>query len=108
MTVRRMIKQLIDYPMDAQVVDTWGDPIMFMLYHNHDKNSPIRLEPKNQTDIVSWLDDFFEVKTNENDSDIDVLNELIEQGFTADDLRDYNPSTYEWAKSLAKEYEIKF
>lgn len=108
MTVRNMIQQLTMFPMDAQVVDTYGSPIMYMLYHCRDKNSPVRLEPKNQMDVNSWLDDFFEVKTNENDSDIDVLNELIEQGFTADDLCEYNPSTYEWAKNLAEEYEIDF
>ena len=108
MTVRNMIQQLINFPMDTQVVDTYGSPIMYMLYHNRDKNSPVRLESKSQMDVDSWLDDFFETKTNENDSDIDVFNELIEQGFTANDLYLYNSSTYEWAKNLAKEYEIDF
>lgn len=108
MTVRNMIQQLIMFPMDAQVVDTEGSPIIYMVYHNRDKSSPVRLEPKSQIDTDEWLDDFFEVKIDENDSDIDVLNELIEQGFTAVDLCVYNPSTYEWAKNLAEEYEIDF
>ena len=97
MTVREMIRQLVRYPMESQVVDTDGSPIMFMVFHNRE-NDAVRLEPKSQIDIDSWLNDFFEQATEENESDRDACEELKEQGFTLDDLREYREDTYEWAK----------
>ena len=108
MTVRNMIQQLVLYPMDAQVVDTYGSPIMYMLFHNRDKNSPIRLESKSQMDIHEELYALFENAVDTGQSDIDTLNELIERGYTLNDLLEYDESTFNWAVGVAQEYDIDF
>ena len=96
MTVREMIKQLVMYPMDSQVLDTDGSPIMCMVFHNRETND-VRLEPKSQIDVDEWLDDFFRNAMECNQSDNDVAQELKDAGFTIDDLRNYKRDIYEWA-----------
>ena len=108
MTVRNMIQQLIMFPMDTQVVDTYGSPIMYMLYHTRDKNSPVRLEPKSQMDINVELDAYFDSDECWSMSDLEALEDLKERGYTLEDLREYNESTYDWAVHTAHENEIDF
>ena len=94
MTVREMIKNLVSYPMDWQVVDTDGSPIMFMCCK---RDGQVGLEPKSQLDVESWLDEFFEQAKADNMSDNDAAQELKDQGFTINDLYDYRQDVYEWA-----------
>lgn len=104
MTVRKMIQQLVMYPMDSQVVDTNGSPIMFMRFHSWEDES-VCLEPKSQIDVNEWLNDFFQDAEEGLMTDIDALDELIEQGYSLEDLRNYRGDTYEWAKRIVDKYE---
>lgn len=96
MTVREMIRQLIMYPMDSQVVDTQGSPIMYMRFYSRE-NDNVRLEPMSQIDKSEWLNDFFDHIDAGSMSDLDVCQELKDQGFTLEDLRNYRQDTYEYA-----------
>jgi len=100
MTVKEMIKQLKRYPTYYQVVDTEGSPIMYMVCRCA---NAVTLEPKTQIDKKSWLDDFLQEALNSTMSDDDVAQELKDQGFTLDDLKEYRQDTYEWAKQYWKE-----
>lgn len=91
MTARAMIKALLDMPMDDQVVDTNGSPIMYMTYH--DKN--IFLEPKSQMDINAELDAFIEYSVKTGMSDYEAVDELKEKGYTLEDFKEYG--NYDWA-----------
>ena len=102
MTVRSMIKQLADYPMDYQVVDTDGSPIMFMFFHNRGIKA-VRLEPKSQMDVESELDALFEIAHEEGWSDYETVDELVERGYTLEDLKEYRQDTYLWAKKYGME-----
>lgn len=102
MTVRSMIKQLADYPMDYQVVDTDGSPIMSMFFHNRESKA-VRLEPKSQMDVESELDALFEIAQAEGWSDYETVDELVERGYTLKDLKEYRQDTYEWAKRYRME-----
>ena len=106
MTVRDMIKQLVFYPMDSQVVDTYGSPIMYMHFHSRESND-VRLEPKSQIDVSEWLDDYFEQRIDDGSSDYEVYDELMDMGFTLEDFKNYREDTYEWAARIANEYEKK-
>ena len=103
MTVRNMIEQLVKYDMDVQVVDTYGSPIMWMVYARPNKwtnptnKDVVRLEPKSQMDINEELHATFEHYIDEGISDIDAIDELKERGFTLDDLKSYSEDTYKWA-----------
>lgn len=106
MTVRDMIRELIMYPMDYQVVDTDGSPIMYMLFHDpHSKK--VRLEPKAQIDVDSWLEDYFNECMETAPTDIDAVTELLDAGFDLDDVRDYSEDSYEWMKRVIEENEIE-
>lgn len=102
MTVRRLIKQLLDYPMDSQVLDSDGSPIMFMLFHSRE-NDDVRLESKSQMDVDAELEALFNTAREEAWGDYETYDELIEMGFTLEDLKDYREDTYEWAKRIAEE-----
>lgn len=96
MTVARLIKQLTDYPMDAQVCDTDGSPILWMC--NRNEGNKVYLEAIADTDIDEELDAFHEEMIECGMSDNDAAQELQDRGFTLDDLRNYSEATYEWAK----------
>jgi len=100
MTVAEMIRQLTRYPMDWQVTDYENSPIMFMMCTRKDE---VRLKPKRKFDLKEWLDDFFEEAKKSAMSDNEVLEELIEQGITFEDLKAYNPSVASWAMSVREE-----
>lgn len=102
MTVRMMIRQLLDYPMDSQVVDTNGSPIMYMLFNSREDDS-VRLEPKDQMNVDAELEVLFQTATEEAWSDYETYDELIERGYTLRDLKDYRNDTYLWAKKIAEE-----
>lgn len=102
MTVRSMIKQLADYPMDYQVVDTDGSPIMYMFFHNRGSKA-VRLKSKSQMDVESELDALFEIAQAEAWSDYETVDELVERGYTLKDLKEYKQDTYEWAKRYRME-----
>lgn len=96
MTVARLIKQLTDYPMDAQVCDTNGSPILWMC--NRNEGNKVYLEAIADTDIDEELNAFCEEMKNCGISDNDAVEELKEMGYTLDDLKKYSEATYEWAK----------
>ena len=107
-----LIKTLIDYPMDAQVVDTYGSPIMYSVYAKPNQwvsnKDVVRLEPKSQMDIDVELDAYFDSDECWSMSDLETLEDLKERGYTLKDLREYNESTYDWAVHTAHENEIDF
>ena len=102
MTVRRLIKQLMDYPMDAQVVDSGGSPIMYMLFHSRE-NDDVRLEAKADMDVDAELEALFNNAIECGDTDYDTFDELCDLGYTLRDLKDYNYGTYEWAVKMNQE-----
>lgn len=102
MTVRMMIRQLVMFPMDSQVLDTEGSPIMYMTYHSRDDDS-VRLEPKSQMDVDAELDATFQTAMEEAWTDYDTWDDLCERGFTLEDLKNYRESVYEWALRMERE-----
>lgn len=101
MTVKMLIHQLLDYPMDAQVVDTVFSPIMYSLYdhiHDNEGRETVRLEPKSQIDINEWLDDYIKRVTDMGLSDQDLVQDIKDMGFTLEDIKDYREDTYEFCK----------
>jgi len=102
MTVRNIIKQLLNYPMDAQVLNTNGSPIMYMLFNSRE-NDDVRLEAKEDMDVDAELEALFENAIECGDTDYDTFDELCERGYTLKDLKNYNQSNYEWALRMNKE-----
>lgn len=104
MTVREMIRELALYPMDFQVGDAKGSPVMFIRFGERDSNT-LRLVPKSQIDLAEWLDNFFDNAVDEGKSDYDAYFELETAGIVPDDLKDYNKTAYEWALKTKRELD---
>lgn len=102
MIVKELIKQLMDYPMDAQVVLDDNDPIMYCVYARNAwmNKEAVRLEPKSQMDINTELDAYFEQAVDSGMSDYDTWEDLKERGYTLDDLKNYREDSYEWARKI--------
>ena len=99
MTIRRLIKQLMDCPMDAQVLDSGGSPIIYMVFNSRE-NDDVRLEAKEDMDVETELDELFKSAMECGESDDDTFDELCDLGYTLRDLENYNYSAYEWALKI--------
>lgn len=99
MTVKEMVRELLTYPQDMKVVDTWGVPIMYSV----NKGDAIYFEPKDQIDLDQYLDGYFSTVLEYNMSDADTVLELNEMGITLTDLKNYKEDTYNWAIKTIEE-----
>ena len=96
MIVRELIKTLVNFPMDAQVVNENKSPIMFAGYCGRETDM-IKLKTKEDINLNGWLDDFFGCCLDGATSDYDACMELDDLGVTLEDLRNYREDTYRWA-----------
>lgn len=103
MTVKNLIKQLLEYPMDYKVVDTDDSPIMYMV-DIHDKNA-VRLEPKAQMDVANELEARIDYYAENNWDEADALEDIFDDDYTLDDFK-YDEVRYEWAKRIAEEHGL--
>lgn len=103
MTVKNLIKQLLEYPMDYKVVDTADSPIMYMV-DIHDRNA-VRLEPKNQMDVANELEARIRYYELNGYDEVYALDDILKDDYTLDDF-EYDKVRYEWAKRIAEEHGL--
>ena len=103
MKVKELIKHLLEYPMDYDVVDTDDSPVMYLVEVREDK--AIRLEPKSQMDVANELEERLKFYEADDWDECDALMELFEDGYTLDDFK-YNRKRYVWARIVAEEYGL--
>ena len=58
------------------------------------------------SNVIKGLEKLHEKFLDEGYSDIEALEEIIENGYTKEDMKKYG--CYEWAEKTAKENEIDF
>ena len=103
MTVREMIKTLVMYPMDYQVVDDNRSPIMYAILP---RENEVILRAKNQIDLHAYLEDYFTQAFQDQTPDREVYEELVEMGITAEDLKNHKDGAYyDWFMNQVKENE---
>lgn len=105
MTVEMMIKELSSYPKDFQVCDTNASPILWSSLRE-DKGI-VLLESIADTDLETELKAFIEHLEGDNLNDADALQEVVDNGYTLEDLRKYDFGFYKWAVRTSKEYAIE-
>lgn len=105
MTVEMMIQELSSYPKDLQVCDTNGSPILWT--SPRENKGIVLFESIADTDLKTELKAFIEHLEDDNLNDADALQEVVDNGYTLEDLRRYDFGFYKWAVRASKEYAIE-
>lgn len=117
MTVRKLKEILAMYDDNDRVIIDSGDifsansenevVVALKCKRSSDKEFPplLLLQTKQDIDVKSQIEGFFEMCSEENWDEVDSLTELAEYGFTLEDIA-YDESRYAWAKQLAETHGI--
>lgn len=103
MKVKRLIKELKKCNKDAEVKlhTMHGNNVLFVMSYVGN-NMEVVLEDKTDNDLVSELEERFKKLSENNINELDFFCDLIETGFTLDDIKTYLPSKYEYTKDFCE------
>lgn len=113
MTVERLIKELENLNMpkaEVRLNDIHGSTALFALalekpYHKELSNV-VWIESKDDIDMENELDARFENASESQMDELDFFVDLLETGFTLDDIKEYLPEKYEYSKNFMKEHGL--
>lgn len=107
MKVSRMIKELQKYNPNAEVKfhHKEGNNALFVLAYEGDE-SAIFLGNKSDYDLVSELSERFEYALEHNIDELDFFMDLIETGFTLEDIKENLLNRYEYSKQFLEEHGL--
>ena len=107
MTVERMIKELQKYNPKARVKlhSKYGDEALFVVQYVNDENTVI-VEDQNGNDLSSELEARFQVASDKQLDELDFFMDLLETGFTLDDIKEHLPEKYEYSKKFMEEHGL--
>lgn len=109
MKVGRLIKELQKYDPNAEVKlhTREGNNALFVLQYVIDKDRVI-IEDKSDNDLGSELEARFERMREGKISELDFFKDLIETGFTLEDIKENLPEEYEYSKKFLEENKLVF
>ena len=107
MTVERLIKELENLNMpkaEVKLNDIHGSTALFALalanpYHKELSNV-VWIESKNDIDMGNELSARFEDASELQMDELDFFMNLLDTGFTLDDIKEYLPEKYEYSKNF--------
>lgn len=113
MTVEKLIKELENLNMpkaEVRLNDTHGSTALFALalanpYHKELSNV-VWIESKDDIDIGNELSARFENASESQIDELDFFMNLLETGFTLDDIKEYLPEKYEYSKNFMEEHGL--
>lgn len=107
MKVSRMIKELQKFNPDAEVKMHYKDgynALFVVAYQNND--SVVTIEDKSDNDLGSELGARFEYASENNIDELDFFMNLLELGFTLEDIKENLPDKYEYSKQFLEEHGL--
>lgn len=107
MKVKKLIKELEKYNPNAEVKLHFasGNNLLFVSqFVGHD--DAVILEDVTTSDLSSELDARFEEVLNKRLGELDFFKDLIDTGFTLEDIEQYLPEKYEYSKAFMKEHGL--
>ena len=107
MKVSRMIKELQKFNPDAEVKMHYKDgynALFVVAYQNND--SVVTIEDKSDNDLGSELCARFEYASENNIDELDFFMDLLELGFTLEDIKENLPDKYEYSKQFLEEHGL--
>ena len=107
MKVSRMIKELQKYNPDAEVKmhHRQGNNALFVLAYVGDENTVV-IEDKSDNDLGSELGERFYLASEKQLDELDFFTDLLETGFTLDDIKENLPDKYEYSKQFLEEHGL--
>lgn len=107
MKVGRMIKELQKYDPNAEVKlhHFTGNNALFVVQFVG-KEDTVIIEDKSDNDLSSELEARFENMGENNLNELDFFKDLIEIGFTLEDIKDNLPDEYKYSKGFMIEHNL--
>ena len=107
MKVSRMIKELQKYNPEAEVKLHYrvGNNALFVIQSFGDDDTVI-IEDRSNNDLRSELDARFTKASEECLDELDFFTDLIETGFTLEDIKENLPEKYEYSKQFLEEHGL--
>ena len=113
MTVEKLIKELENLNMpkaEVRLNDIHGSTALFALalanpYHKELSNV-VWIESKDDIDMGNELEARFENASKSQMDELDFFMDLLETGFTLDDIKKYLPEKYEYSKNFMEEHGL--
>lgn len=107
MKVSRMIKELQKYNPDAEVKlhNKEGNNALFVVAYLGDESRVI-IEDGSDNDLRSELCARFEGASEHFNDELDFFMDLLETGFTLDDIKENLPEQYEYSKTYMEEHGL--
>ena len=113
MTVEKLIKELENLNMpkaEVRLNDIHGSTALFALalantYHKELSNV-VWIESKYDIDMGNELEARFENASKSQMDELDFFMDLLETGFTLDDIKKYLPEKYEYSKNFMEEHSL--
>ncbi len=107
MKVSRMIKELQKCNPNAEIKlhHKEGNNALFVVTYVGDKNNVV-IEDKSDNDLRSELDARFENAIENNIDELDFFMDLLETGFTLDDIKENLPEQYTYTKEFLENHGL--
>lgn len=107
MKVKKMMSLLEKANPEAEIVmhGRYGNPLLFAVSYVDD-DSKVILEDASDNDLGSELDARFERAAEEQVDELDFFIDLVNTGFTLDDIKEYVPERYEYSKAFMEEHGL--
>ena len=107
MKVSRMIKELQKYNPDAEVKlhHKEGYNALFVVQYVNGEDTVI-IEDKSNNDLSSELNVRFQYAAENDIDELDFFMDLIETGFTLDDIKKNLPEKYKYSKQFLEEHGL--
>lgn len=102
-----MIKELQKYNPNAEVKLHYkeGNNALFVVAYVGDENNVV-IEDKSDNDLGSELDARFTYASENDIDELDFFRDLLETGFTLDDIKENLPDRYEYSKEFLEEHGL--
>lgn len=96
---------LLEEDMDVILDAPDGNPLLFVVSY---ENIPgiVVLEDAGDNDLSSELEARFEYAAEEQLDELDFFMDLLDTGFTLDDIKENLPEQYEYSKSYMEEHGL--
>ena len=107
MKVERMIEELKKYNPEAEVKlhHREGNNALFVLGYVSDENIVV-IEDKSDSDLGSELHTRFTDASEQQLDELDFFMDLLETGFTLEDIKLNLPDRYEYAKKFMEDHAL--
>ena len=106
-TVKSFLKLFIEEDMDMDIVmhSPEGMPLLFVVSY---ENIPgvVVLEDAGDNDLSSELEARFEHATEEQVDELDFFMDLLDTGFTLEDIKENLPEKYEYSKVFMEDHGL--